>query len=333
MLGALCAATVNVVAEDAGGWTEKRNEKGKVVQEMKIQAPSFTEEDQYGYVMPEKYKCDACRAVMYHLNDGLTKRHPKSRKMKQWEYTDVFDEVCRDHFQGYGVKLVNDENTLSGPGIRQEEELAPGSGAIQMGGESWTKRLGEICRKIVYERIGEDELYDMFYAKRFAESKGMETVPEGITESLCSKDLRDCIVGPKKPKADVPAVPARPKPRPRPRKEKTKSKKADTAGDEPKVPTSRLDADNQKWEPIAKEVEEKNRNRRAAEKAAASSAASSDRTDIQTFFRSMAVEHGLTDNEYLTARTQHEWKKLTLAIAGRIFNTAAESGDETCTAK
>lgn len=225
MLGALCAAAVKVAAEDAGGWSEKRNEKGKVVQEMKIQAPSFTEEDQYGYVMPERYKCDACRAVMYHLNDGLTKRHPKSRKMKQWEYTDVFDEVCRDHFQGYGVKLVNDENTLSGPGIRQEEDLAPGSGAIQMGGESWTKRLGEICRKVVYERIGEDELYDMFYAKRFAESKGMETVPEGITERLCSTDLRDCIVGPKKPKADVPEVTARPSPRPRPRKEKKRARK------------------------------------------------------------------------------------------------------------
>merc|ERR1712039_483556 len=122
---------------------------GKVVQELKIEAPSFTEEDQYGYIMPERYRCDSCRAVMFHLEEGLKKTHPKSRRLKQWEYTDAFDDICKGGFDGYGVKLINGENTLSGPGLKKNEaDIAPGSGAIQMGGESWSKRLGEICAKM-----------------------------------------------------------------------------------------------------------------------------------------------------------------------------------------
>merc|ERR1719203_2478601 len=113
---------VTTRGEDAkGGWREKTNSEGKVVQELKIEAPSFTEEDQYGYIMPERYRCDSCRAVMFHLEAGLKKKHPKSRRMKQWEYTELFDDVCRDSFSGYGVKLLNGENTLSGPGLKHNE--------------------------------------------------------------------------------------------------------------------------------------------------------------------------------------------------------------------
>jgi hypothetical protein len=46
--------------------------------------------------------------------------------------------------------------------------LAPGSGAIQMGGETWSKRLSEACRTIVYESVGEDELYDKYRDQEFA---------------------------------------------------------------------------------------------------------------------------------------------------------------------
>merc|ERR1719408_952770 len=147
---------------NAGGWKEKTNEEGKVVQELKIEAPAMTEEDQYGYKMPDRYKCDSCRAIMFHLDQALKKAHPKSRRMKQWEYTDAFDEACRSSFEGYGIKLLNGENTLSGPGLTHAESLSPGSGAIQMGGETWTKRLSEECRSIIYERVGEDELYDKY---------------------------------------------------------------------------------------------------------------------------------------------------------------------------
>merc|ERR550525_1542826 len=96
--------------------------------------------------------------------------------MKQWEYTELFDDTCKGAFEGYGIKLINGENTLSGPGLRQDDQLAPGSGAIQMGGESWSKRLGEICRKIVYEKVGEEDIYERFY-------RGLRRTSEGDTEA------------------------------------------------------------------------------------------------------------------------------------------------------
>merc|ERR1712186_45512 len=100
----------------------KKKEDGSVVQELKIEAPSFTEEDQYSQIMPDRYKCDSCRAVMFHLEEGLRKKQPKSRRMKQWEYTDAMDDTCRSGFEGYGVKLLNGQNTLSGPGLLQYQQ-------------------------------------------------------------------------------------------------------------------------------------------------------------------------------------------------------------------
>merc|ERR1740121_957990 len=83
--------------------------------------------------------------------------------MKEWEYTDTFDDLCRNSFEGYGIKLINGENALSGPGLPRDDKLSPGSGAIQMSSENWSKRLGEICRKIVFEKLGEEETYEKFY--------------------------------------------------------------------------------------------------------------------------------------------------------------------------
>merc|ERR1712048_472124 len=143
---------------------DRGNEKGKVVQEMKIEAPAMTEEDHYGYNMPDQYKCDACKAAMYHLNEALITKHPKSRRLQEWEYQDIFDETCIEGFKGYGIKLIDGKNVLSGPGLRHDEHLQPGMGAIQMGGEKWEKRMGEMCRKIVYESIGEKDIYEHFRA-------------------------------------------------------------------------------------------------------------------------------------------------------------------------
>merc|ERR1712080_727887 len=89
-------------------------------------------------------------------------------------------------FTGYGVALVDGQNVLSGPALKRDN-LQPGMGAIQMGGETWEKRLGEICRKFVYAKIGEDELYDHFRAKG------------EVSSDLCFSETRDCQVGPKAP--------------------------------------------------------------------------------------------------------------------------------------
>lgn len=284
-----------------GGWQEKKKDDGRVVQELKIEAPTFTEEDQYGYNMPDRYRCDSCRAVMFHLDAELSKRHPKSRRLKQWEYADLFDETCRNAFQGYGVKLVNGENALSGPGLRAAEDLAPGSGAIQMGGESWTKRLGEICRKIVYDKIGEEELYEKFYERHRAEEQGDDTSGLGINEELCYSEVRECTKGPKLP----------PKPKEAPEQKDKKAKPAKDKAAKAKE---------------GKAKAKKNEVSPQAQTQASAAAAPEERLDVQSFLRKLAVRHGLTSDEYLTARTEREWERLTVAMAGRIFGQFADNG-------
>merc|ERR1712050_34765 len=91
-----------------------------------------------------------------------------------------FDETWAAGFQGYGVKLIDGKNVLSGPGLKHEEKLQPGMGAIQMGGEKWEKRMGEICRKLVYETVGEDKLYEHFHTAG------------KLSESICHESTRYC---------------------------------------------------------------------------------------------------------------------------------------------
>jgi len=176
----LLAVYTAAVGEASGDWETKVNDEGRQVQSLKIEAPSMTEEDQYGYTMPDQYRCDACKVVTHHLSEALKKAHPtKNRRLKEWEYQELFDETCAKGFSGYGVALVHGQNVLSGPALKRDN-LEPGMGAIQMGGETWEKRLGEICRKFVYEKIGEDEVYDNFRAN------------EEVSPDLCFKKTRDC---------------------------------------------------------------------------------------------------------------------------------------------
>jgi len=269
---------------DKNGWTQTVNEEGKAVQSLKIEAPTMTEEDQYGYNMPEKYKCDSCRAVMHHIDEAFRKKQPKSRRLKSWEYTDLFEETCRDAFEGYGIKLVNGENVLSGPGLKDEVELSPGMGAIQMGGDSWKKRLAEICRKIVFEHVGEEETYDLLHGKWKA---GEALSPK----DACMKEVGFCNAGPKMP----------PKKKTEEKKEKEKKAKKE------------------------KKVERKDKAAKSSSaKAEKKEASSSDKMDVQAFLRKLAVKHGLNEDEYLTARSQSDWEKHIVAIAGRIFNRQAD---------
>lgn len=168
-----------VQAAPADNWEKGVNEQGQAVQSLKIQAPTMTEEDQYGYTMPEQYRCDSCRAVVYHLGQALKRKELKSRRLKEWELQELFDETCKTAFVGYGISHVNGQSVLSGPALKHDN-LEPGMGAIQMGGETWEKRLGEICRKFVYDKVGEDELYEHFRKH------------ETVSQDLCFQETRDC---------------------------------------------------------------------------------------------------------------------------------------------
>merc|ERR1712006_67127 len=52
-------------------------------------------------------------------------------------------------------------------GIERDESLQPGGASIQMGGESWSRRLASECKEIVYDLVGEDEVYEMYKGKDF----------------------------------------------------------------------------------------------------------------------------------------------------------------------
>merc|ERR1711904_766780 len=88
--------------------------------------------------------------------------------------------TCKAAFEGYGVKLIDGKNTLSGPGLKHPDSIPAGGASIQMGGQGWSNRLSEICRSIVYDKVGEDELYEKFYTNR------------KIPESMCYSEMSQC---------------------------------------------------------------------------------------------------------------------------------------------
>jgi hypothetical protein len=151
---------------DSAGWKKTTNEKGQRVQQMQVMAPSLSEQDQKDARLPEQYRCDACMAVSFQISEKFAKS--KKKTMKSWDVMEVLDDTCKEQaFPGYGVKLVDGENALSGPGIERDESLQPGGASIQMGGESWSRRLASECKEIVYDLVGEDEVYQMYKGKDF----------------------------------------------------------------------------------------------------------------------------------------------------------------------
>merc|ERR1712078_482229 len=149
-----------------GGWKKTVNDQGQRVQQMQVMAPALSEQDQKDARLPEQYRCDACMAVSHQISQKFAKNTKK--KMKSWDVMEVLDDTCKEAaFPGYGVKLVDGENALSGPGIERDESLQPGGASIQMGGESWSRRLASECKEIVYDLVGEDEVFEMYKGKDF----------------------------------------------------------------------------------------------------------------------------------------------------------------------
>jgi len=205
-------------------------EDGTPLQSFKIQAPTMTEEDQYGYNMPPMYSCEGCRIVLFHLNETMHAKNPKDskkknevcpkgtgnmacemkklKKLKSWEYLDIFDNnVCAmDNFDGYGIKMLNDQkNHLSGRALAGEhEQMVDGMGSISMGSDNWKKRLAEECRKLIYDRIGEEETYEMWRQNKL----GVNSTAVCYEHKLCKKGADDAaaIAAEKKAKKEAKAA-------------------------------------------------------------------------------------------------------------------------------
>merc|ERR1719238_2546209 len=116
------------------------------------------------------------------------------QKMKSWDVMEVLDDTCKEAaFPGYGVKLVDGENALSGPGIERDESL-------QTGGESWSRRLASECKEIVYDLVGEDEVYEMYKGKDFG--KKLCKASGHCTDKASASKKKKKKKEDKKPKAD-----------------------------------------------------------------------------------------------------------------------------------
>jgi len=275
-------------------WGQKKvNKEGKVVQEMKVEAPMMTEEDQYGYNMPERYRCDSCKAVVFHLNDAFKKRHPKNRRMREWEYTELFEETCGNAFDGYGVQSINGENTLSGPGLKKDKDIAPGGAMIQMGGDGWKNRIAEICRKLVNEKVGEDELYEIYHRNG------------RIPETMCWQEFAQCSKDPKSQKSESAKAPLSNKSGKKPVRDKTKHDKIH------KLPGQ---AEKKHAEVSSKGIITSNG------KSAINKTDPNDEMDMSTFLKSLALDDGLSPDEFSKSRTRQDWENLIVSMAGKIYN-------------
>ena len=133
--------------------------KSETKTKMKFSPPILSSEEEFSQHLPDHLKCDACTAVAYKLTQALqkaeTNRHGK--QLMESDYLDLMENVCEeDNFNNYGLKQVEGENRLSGPGLHASK--VPG---ILMGGGKWPYFLSVKCSEFLGE-VGEDEIYSAY---------------------------------------------------------------------------------------------------------------------------------------------------------------------------
>ncbi|KAF4751771.1 marginal zone B and B1 cell-specific protein, partial [Perkinsus olseni] len=179
-----CTAALIFLAVSAAAKEDGR----RVMQQIKLEAPNLSQEDMYSPTLPQQYRCDACRAISYHIHESLRKDANKirARQLPEYEIIDKFDAVCKEKsFDGYGIRRGgNGENVLSGVGVNPPETLtldgrSGGGGSIQMGGQQWSRRLSAMCRQLV-EEIGEYDLVQKWAAE------GEDTPAVWLCNSYCA---------------------------------------------------------------------------------------------------------------------------------------------------
>jgi hypothetical protein len=168
---------------------------------MSFSPPAADEEEQLSTVLPERYKCDGCRAVAFQLAQAFgrteSRRGESTRghALPEWQYMEIIDETCEGGFDDYGMKQPESVGggkqgakgakgakgawgdkggawgkVLSGPGVPGGD--MPG---VTMGGGKWPGRLAMLCGTMVGD-VGEDVVYGMH---RTALIGGMEAWEAG----------------------------------------------------------------------------------------------------------------------------------------------------------
>merc|ERR1712146_737917 len=148
-------------------------------------------------------------------------------------------------------------------------------------------------RTIVYDKVGEDELYERFY------------LDHKIDESMCYKEIGQCssTVSQSQKVKDV--------------KKKVKVKAGSAIAKEKSKDSSAVEASA-----IAKGKSQ------AVEVKYDGSAMHANKTgqrevkamDADTFLQSLALEDGLDIHAYSGWRSRQEWEKLLVSMAGKIFS-------------
>jgi len=183
-------AAVKVSNKDENGWQKEVDPKtGQTMTKMSMAAPIINEDDQHATNTPIQYRCDACKGVVFGLNSKLAQEHAsKNRRLKEFEYTEAFDHACAKNMDGYGLTNINGKNALSGPGIKKDEHIPSGGGQIMMGGGMWETRMQAICKSLVYDHVGEEEIYNI--ARQSSDKKIPEDVCRKPHSPFCNDEVK-----------------------------------------------------------------------------------------------------------------------------------------------
>lgn len=132
------------------------------VKPMKFKAPSQTEEESHSSFLPNALRCDACQAIVHQTHRIFAEFNNVHKYFKhnlpESEVIELVEKACKkDQYESYGIKTVNGENRLNGPGVVVTESVA----GMIAGGGRWPNRLSIICNEFV-EELGDEGLYNLY---------------------------------------------------------------------------------------------------------------------------------------------------------------------------
>ncbi|OWF42206.1 marginal zone B- and B1-cell-specific protein-like [Mizuhopecten yessoensis] len=156
----ICSLVVHLGEPKLAGVEESEDKKSGT---LSFKTPTLDDEDTHSLHMPHELKCDGCRVVAYQLQTKFSEAHKKRPSLKvlpESQIYDITESICESKFDKYGIKEVDGQKRLSGPGLETAD--IPG---IMQGGGRWPNRLRETCSMYMGE-IGEEEVYEAYLKEK-----------------------------------------------------------------------------------------------------------------------------------------------------------------------